>query len=69
MRIHCLTTFLDGVDRFEADDTRTVDDARGAYFIEKGWAHEPGVDAVPQAVGDVSLDVQNAVHKTVVRNG
>ena len=39
MKIICDTTFLDGRDRFEKDETRVVDDKRGKYFIKKGWAH------------------------------
>ena len=30
MKIVCMTTFLDGPDRFEAADVRTVDDERAA---------------------------------------
>lgn len=40
MRIKCLTTFLDGKDRFEKDDQRTVDDERGARFCANGWAED-----------------------------
>lgn len=40
MKIKCLTPFLDGTDRFEVDDTRTVDDERGARFIAAGWAED-----------------------------
>lgn len=45
MKIKCLSTFLDGADRFEQDDTRTVADERGAYFIEQGWAEDINPDA------------------------
>jgi len=38
MKIQALTTFLDGRDRFEAGDIRTVPDADGARFCANGWA-------------------------------
>lgn len=61
MKITCLTTFLDGADRFEKDDTRTVSDERGAYFISNGWAAEAGTQAAAApAGGDVTLKVKNA---------
>jgi hypothetical protein len=40
MKIHCLTTFLDGTERFESGDTRTVDDERGARLVAAGWAED-----------------------------
>jgi hypothetical protein len=40
MRIYCLTTFLDGRDRFEEGDTRTVDPDCGRRFVAAGWARE-----------------------------
>jgi len=69
MKILCNTTFLDGRDRFEAGDTRTVDDDRGARFIAAGWAAIPGEQPVATATGDTTLDVQRAVigHKEVTR--
>lgn len=62
MKIQCLVTFLDGVERFEKDDLRTVDDARGAYFCENGWAKNLEVDAVEVAAGadETTLDVQSS---------
>lgn len=59
MRITCLTTFLDGTDRFEAGDTRTVDDERGAAFIANGWASADGAPAATPATGAVTLDIHN----------
>lgn len=62
MRITCLTTFLDERDRFESGDTRTVDDARGAYFVGNGWAADldaPAPAAAP-APADTTLDVQSS---------
>lgn len=62
MKIEATTTFLDGVDRFEAGDIRTVDDERGARLISNGWARESGSAATPvQAVGEATLDVHNGV--------
>jgi len=62
MKIICDTTFLDGKDRFENGDQRTVDDVRGAYFIANGWAHEVGGTASDLFSGEVNLDVHNAVN-------
>lgn len=65
MRILCLTTFLDGVDRFEQGDSRTVDDARGARFVAAGWASDTSAaTSAPVAgadAGAVNLDIQNAL--------
>lgn len=70
MKIICDTTFLDGKDRFENGDQRTVDDVRGAYFIANGWAHQVGSEPAPATPsGDVTLNVQSAVIGTEVRNG
>lgn len=62
MKIHCLTTFLDGPDRFEAGDVRTVDDERAARFIDAGWAHADGAEPQPAAEGAVTLNIANAKH-------
>lgn len=69
MKIICDTTFLDGVDRFEAGDARTVDDQRGAYFVRNGWAHQAGTEPTAAAVADVTLAVQNATLSQGVRHG
>ena len=60
MRIKCLTTFLDGAERFEKDDIRTVDEARAQRFLAHGWAVENigGVPVEPFA-GDVALQIQD----------
>ena len=60
MRIECKTTFLDGAERFEAGDIRTVDDGRGQRFLAHGWASEIGQPAAPQGTDPVSLDINNA---------
>jgi hypothetical protein len=69
MRIECKTTFLDGPERFEAGDVRTVDDLRAHRFIAHGWAAEVGRDAVPQAEGAVALDIKNARMGQGVKHG
>lgn len=69
MQIKCSTTFLDGKDRFEKDDIRTVDDERGAYFIEQGWASEVGADPVAADAGDVTLSIHSSNHATGDSNG
>lgn len=42
MRIKCLSTFLDGARRFEADDACTVPDEDAQRFIAQGWAVAEG---------------------------
>lgn len=70
MKINCLTTFLDGRDRFEKDDQRTVSDERGAYFIANGWAAEVGgVGPSVTSPSEVLLDVQNSVIGQETQNG
>lgn len=46
MRIHIESTFLDGRDRFEEGDTRSVPDADAARFIAAGWARPVDGEAV-----------------------
>lgn len=66
MRIKCLTTFLEGRDRFEAGDVRTVPDADAARFIAAGWAADAAdaVTADDQATtaGPVTLDINPGSH-------
>ena len=70
MKIEALSTFLDGRERFEQGDVRTVDDAKGAYFVENGWAKDITSDAVVTPfVGGTDLDVQNVNVATEVTNG
>lgn len=69
MKIICDTTFLDDRDRFEQGDIRTVDAAKGAYFISNKWAHEVGSEAAAPAAGEVTLDVQNSKLAQEARNG
>ncbi len=61
MKITCLTTFLDGSDRFEKDDVRTVDDTRGAYFVAQGWATADGVEVAETTLEVIDLTVQDGV--------
>lgn len=62
MKIECNTTFLDGIERFENGDVRTVDDERGAYFVSQGWARDLTGEVVQgaPAVGDVTLDTHDS---------
>lgn len=71
MKIHCLTTFLDGVDRFEQGDQRTVDDERGARLVANGWATDvSGEAATGEAVtGETTLAPDNVVITAEVRHG
>lgn len=69
MKIECKTTFLDGRDRFEAGDVRTVDDSKAAYFINNGWAAKVGEEGAVPASGPVTLAVDNAVMGTGDSNG
>ena len=70
MKIEALSTFLDGRERFEKGDIRTVDDAKGAYFVENGWAKDITSDTVTAPfVGDTDLAIQNVNLATGVTNG
>jgi hypothetical protein len=69
MRIECKTPFLDGVDRFEAGDIRTVDDARGHRFLAHGWAAEVGKPAAPASTEPLTLDIHKAANGTKDNNG
>ena len=69
MKIICTTKFLDGRDRFEAGDARTVDDERGAYFVANGWATADGQAARTSALGDASLAIANGTHGQEARHG
>ena len=69
MRIECLTTFLDGRDRFEAGDVRTVDDERAAVFIGHGWAKPEGGSAPAGATGETVLDIHDSTLTSEAVNG
>ena len=69
MKITCTTTFLDGPERFESGDVRTVDDKRGAYFVANGWATADGQSAGAAAPGDASLAIANGNHGQEARHG
>lgn len=70
MRIVCDTTFLDGRDRFEKGDQRTVDDERGARFVANGWAHEEGQGPATSAgITTTDLSVNNSKHAQGARHG
>lgn len=62
MRIEALTTFLDGKDRFEIGDIRTVEDERGAMFVANGWAKDlaGGVATGEPVASAVSLDIHSS---------
>ncbi len=62
MKIEALSTFLDGRDRFEAGDIRTVPDADGARFCAAGWAKDiSGTTATgDSASGSTDLAVDNS---------
>lgn len=64
MRIKALTTFLDDRDRFEKDDERTVDNARGRRFVANGWAKDLSGEIATgaQGAGEVSLDIHDVTH-------
>ncbi len=70
MKIEALTTFLDGADRFEKEDVRTVDDERGAYFVSNGWAKDlSGGVATGEAAASVDLNIDPADHVSGDSNG
>jgi hypothetical protein len=72
VRIHCTTTFLDGVTRFEKDDICTVSDEDGARFVENGWATAHGeADQPSDAQQHTTLAIHNVTQRTTteVSNG
>lgn len=70
MKIEVTTTFLDGADRFEAGDQRTVPDERGAVFVKNGWAKDlAGNFALGQSDGAVDLSIHNAASASGDSNG
>ena len=76
MRIKCLTTFLDGKDRFEKDDIRAVHatdtetaEQRASRFVSNGWAEADGVVTVEPASGSSNLNIQNGTHGVSVQMG
>ena len=62
MKIKATTTFLDGTDRFEKDDERTVSDERGAYFVANGLAEDVAgrVATVEAAAATTDLNIKNS---------
>lgn len=69
MKIKCLTTFLDGADRFEEGDIRTVSDEKGSYFVSLGWALSDTGEVNAPFVGELNLDVQKSVLGSGDSNG
>lgn len=67
----CLTTFLDGRDRFVKGETR--DHERAAYFIAQGWAAAADGETAPAApMSDqpvAALDIHDVTHDQETRNG
>ena len=62
MKIEVLTTFLDGRDRYETGDVRTVPDEAGARFVAAGWAKDAAgqVSTGTPASGSASLDIHDS---------
>lgn len=71
MKIECLTTFIDGKDRYESGDVRTVEDEKGAQFVANGWANDIAgrVATGGASTTETNLDIQNAVMGQEVRHG
>jgi hypothetical protein len=71
MKIEILTTFLDGRDRFEAGDIRTVSDADGARFVAAGWAKDMSGEIASgvAAEGATDLAIDNASHDQSAKIG
>ncbi len=62
MKIEVLNTFLDGTEKFESGDVRTVSDERGAYFVANGWAKDQANRvATGEPGGSAELNIQNSV--------
>ena len=70
MKIEVITTFLDGAERFENGDQRTVDDERGARFVSLGWASDlSGRVATGTNDGTPSLNINSSTHDSGDSNG
>ncbi len=69
MQIKCLTTFLDGRDRFKQGDVRTVSDEQAARFLAAGWASTLDGQAAAAATGAADLVIDNARQGTKDSNG
>ena len=70
MKIEALTLFLDGTDRFEAGDVRTVDDERGARLVGNGWAKDlSGGVATGETPSNTDLTINPANHASGDSNG
>ena len=70
MKIECLTIFLDGTDRFETGDVRTVADERGARLVANGWAKDTeGRVATGEATASVDLTINSSTIGTGDSNG
>lgn len=71
MKIKCLMTFLDGAERFEKGDSRTVEDERGARFVANGWAEdESGRVATGDVIaGETDLSINHALMGQEDSNG
>lgn len=67
MKIECLTTFLDGTDRYESGDVRTVDDEKGAQFVANGWATDVAGRVATGGTDMATVDL--AVNNSVIGMG
>jgi len=67
MKIKVLFTFLDGRDRFEKDDLRTVSDEDGARFVANGWAEDEAGRVATGATASGETDL--AIDKSVIGVG
>ncbi len=70
-RIHCNTTFLDGVDRFEAGDVRSVDAERAERFVAAGWASlaDAPTSSPPADQPAAELTIKSAKHAQGAKHG
>ena len=65
MKIEILETFLDGKERYEKGDTRTVSEENGAYFCAMGWASDVDgkvATGARQQNGEARLDIRGSQH-------
>ena len=70
MKIEVIELFLDGKDRFEPTDIRTVDDERGAYFVNNGWAKDLSGEVATGAPGaNADLVIESSAHVSGDSNG
>lgn len=67
MKIEVTIPFLDGTDRFESGDIRTVADERGTLFVAQGWATDVEGRIANGTAAPASTDL--GIQKSILNSG